>query len=365
MVENLSSTAAQQKSIKVLFVFSDHNGACTAKRTFEVVNALHQYKRDEISASIIFYQDLSEKDFGENDIIVFQRLGANQGLISPAYQEQLFHWMDQYRHQTIYVYDIDDYVFEEQNGVPISIMKHSHCVLLPNEFLAYLAVAHQPRYHIIRTHIDLETAENAPKIPFDSQFIHIGWFSIAAQGIDIIEEIYPKLLEKWEGKVLIHAYVDSYFIPLLKKRFKKRMIIPYPRISLKEMYALEKGMDILINPLNCHESLANMLEKITEEQKLKFLNSKSEIKYLHAGAAKKPLIATPIPAYRKAISHGITGFLAETPQDWLNYLNLLIDHPEERERVGDLAHKHVSENYTFKQVAQNYTQFFRDLKQHQ
>ena len=348
--------------IRVLFIFSNRTGSCTAKRTFEVAAALHQYQRHKVFVRMMFYENISEDEFANYDIIVFQRLGANHAFSSPEeYKKQLFLWMDQYRHQTIYVYDIDDYIFDEQNDFPIAMMQHSHVALLPNEFLASLASIYQPNCHVIRTHIDLEAVEKTVKTEFDPHFTHIGWFSIAAQGIDILDAIYCELLRKWEGKVVIHAYVDSCFIPDIEHRFQKGLIIPHPRVSLREMYSLEKGLDILINPLNCHAALSAILKKETEEEKLNFTHSKSEIKYLHAGAAKKPLIATPIPAYRTAISHGVTGFLAETPEEWLKYLELLITQPQQRERIGNNAYHHVRENYTYPQVADRYIQFFQNL----
>ena len=77
---------------------------------------------------------------------------------------------------------------------------------------------------------------------------------------------------------------------------------------------------------------------------------------------KKPLVATPTSAYRKAISHGDTGFLAETPAEWIECLDILINQPKTREQVGNKAYEHVCENYTYKHVAEHYARFFQDIK---
>lgn len=347
----------RNKPIRVLFVFSDRSGSCTMKRTFEVVQALHQYQRHAIFAQATYFENLTEQEFEDYEIILFQRLGGNRGIVSSEYREKLLQWMQKYREKTIYVYDIDDYIFESQNSTPVAMMNHCHVALAPNHFIAKLMSIHQPRYHVIRTHIDLKTVEKAPKAQLDPKFTHIGWFSIAAQGIDIIEAIYPELVEKWLGKVQIHAYIDQSFIPMFEKRFSKGLIIAYPRVSLAQMYVLEKGMDILINPLNCHEGFA-----WENDKKFKFLNSKSEIKYLHAGAAKKPLIVTPIHAYQYAIQHGVTGFLADSAEDWLKYIKMLVDHPKLRKQIGKQAYQDVCKKYTYKQVAQQYARFFKKIK---
>ena len=91
--------------------------------------------------------------------------------------------MEQYRHRTIYIYDIDDDVLEEQNGFPISMMTRSHCVLVPNEFLANQVNTHQPHCHIIRTHIDLATVEKTPKAHFDPISFILGGFHLTRKGL--------------------------------------------------------------------------------------------------------------------------------------------------------------------------------------
>jgi hypothetical protein len=339
---------------KVLFVYSDRVCSCTAKRTFEVLQALHQYKKGQIDLSAIFYLNLTEKEFQNYDIILFQRLGANGGEITSDYRKQLFNWMERFRDQTIYVYDIDDYLFDRQGSFPIEMMSRCHVALSPNEYLKGEIERFQPNCRLIRTHIDLASAESAPTINFKKKYppdiTHIGWFSTGAQGVELIKVIYPALLEKWLGRVLIHVYVDELFLPIFQP-LQQGIILPHPTVPLKQMYGLEREMDILINPLEIHSL-----------EKMKFLYSKSEIKYLHAAAAKKPLIASPIPAYQKAISHGKTGFLATTPQEWLLTIEQLILEPETRNKVGQAAYLDVSANYTYPQVAERYFNFFQDLK---
>lgn len=333
--------------MRVLFVFSDRSCPCTLKRTFEVLCALHEYKRDEIEANAILYRRLSKKEFTYYDIILFQRLGANDGVITSHYRKKLFDWMDAYRAKTTYIYDIDDLLLETQDGFPVALMQHCHWALAPNSFLAAQLKQFQPRCHIIPTHIDLRAMEEAPTTALAPHLTHIGWFSNGAEGIEIIQSIYPELCQRYRNKIQIHTYVAPRWIPDIEQRFSQGLIQIYPIVSLREMYSLVKGMDILINPLN--------------DNKTPFLNSKSEIKYLHAGAAKKPLVVTPIVAYRDAITHGITGFLTETAEEWLNTLSELIDRPELREEIGRNAYSHICDNYTYAHVADRYAQFFKRL----
>lgn len=56
---------------------------------------------------------------------------------------------------------------------------------------------------------------------------------------------------------------------------------------------------------------------------LPFNRGKSGIKALEYGATGVPVIASSYPQYVSTIRHGVTGFLAETPEEWRFYLNML------------------------------------------
>lgn len=350
--------------LNILFVFSDHYCSVTRKRTLEVVNALNQYKKSCLNTQAIYYKKLNESHFKKFDIIVFQRLGANGGILSSDDIKILFFLVEKFKGKTTCVYDIDDYVFNDQNGFPLEMMRICDWVITPNEFLQNKIKEFQPKCHIIRTHIDLEALERVQLAneEFDQNYLHIGWFSANAYGIEIIQSIYSTLLKQYEGKILIHIYASFPYIKAIKEIFNNRLIITHNCVTILEMYAISKAMAFHINPVSFNDILSKELDGKILGTPSDFLNSKSEIKYLHAGAVGKPLITTPIPSYRDTVLHCVTGYFAETEDDWIKYIDLLINNPEERTHVGLNAQKHIYSNYSFENVSNNYAKFFAMVK---
>lgn len=76
-----------------------------------------------------------------------------------------------------------------------------------------------------------------------------------------------------------------------------------------------------------------------------FGQSKSEIKFMEAGLVQVPTVATPTDAFSFAIRSGENGFLANTPAEWLEHLNSLVEQPELRRSLGRKARQDVFERY--------------------
>jgi glycosyltransferase involved in cell wall biosynthesis/GT2 family glycosyltransferase len=70
-----------------------------------------------------------------------------------------------------------------------------------------------------------------------------------------------------------------------------------------------------------------------------FCEAKSELKFFEAALVGVPTVASPTGPYRRAIEHGITGFLAASADEWYRYLKMLIEDPALRDRVGRAAYR--------------------------
>ena len=71
--------------MKILIVYSDPNCSCTRKCTFEFQKGLSEY----CATDTLFYTSLEEFHFRYYDIIVFQRLGGNSGVISIPFKAKI------------------------------------------------------------------------------------------------------------------------------------------------------------------------------------------------------------------------------------------------------------------------------------
>lgn len=72
-----------------------------------------------------------------------------------------------------------------------------------------------------------------------------------------------------------------------------------------------------------------------------FCEAKSELKFFDAALVDVPTIASPTGPLRRAIRHGETGLLANTPAAWLVALGKLVDDCDLRQRLATAAHREV------------------------
>lgn len=92
-----------------------------------------------------------------------------------------------------------------------------------------------------------------------------------------------------------------------------------------------------------------------------FTEGKSDLKYYEAGVLQIPSVAMPTPVLARSITHGVNGFLANTPPEWYCTLKALITDPELRQRLGRNAYDHVLREYTPEVVAAEALAAYREI----
>jgi glycosyltransferase involved in cell wall biosynthesis len=83
--------------------------------------------------------------------------------------------------------------------------------------------------------------------------------------------------------------------------------------------------------------------------------SSKVVSYMGAGL---PVVCTPSPMDRRAITHGRTGFFAYDDRDWHGYLQALVMDASLRERIGTAARRHVAEAYHPDRLVGEYLELF-------
>jgi glycosyltransferase involved in cell wall biosynthesis len=104
-----------------------------------------------------------------------------------------------------------------------------------------------------------------------------------------------------------------------------------PYVTWRELPQLIAQADINLSPLELDNP---------------FCQAKSEIKFTEAALVGVPTIASRVEAYEQAITHGQDGFLATTPDEWRDALQTLLDHPDQRRDIGEVARRSVYARYT-------------------
>ncbi|WP_256940119.1 glycosyltransferase [Acetobacter malorum] len=69
-----------------------------------------------------------------------------------------------------------------------------------------------------------------------------------------------------------------------------------------------------------------------------FCNAKSELKFFEAALAGVPSIVSPTTPFRQCIVEGVSGFLADTPEEWETALRTLLENPDLRRRMANAAY---------------------------
>lgn len=112
-------------------------------------------------------------------------------------------------------------------------------------------------------------------------------------------------------------------------------------VSLSSYYGLAKSVNLIIHPAR-PEDLAYVCP---EENRQDWLDSKCEVKYTLAGAARIPIISTPTRSYKEAIKEGENGFLANSPTEFIAKIKMLRDDSGLCKQIGENARRDVEQRY--------------------
>jgi len=92
-----------------------------------------------------------------------------------------------------------------------------------------------------------------------------------------------------------------------------------------------------------------------------FNRFKTPCKYLEYSINKIPAVYSKW-FYKDIVKDGETGFLAETEEDWLNYLEKLVENSKLRKEMGEKAFEDVVENYNILDYLSRWENFIYELK---
>jgi glycosyltransferase involved in cell wall biosynthesis/2-polyprenyl-3-methyl-5-hydroxy-6-metoxy-1,4-benzoquinol methylase len=191
--------------------------------------------------------------------------------------------------------------------------------------------------------------EHIPKT--DDGLVRILYMSGTSTHNDDFAQCVPalaRILEAYPNvRLMIVGHLD---VPERLRSTVDRLEIS-PFMPWQELPALMRRADINLAPLELNNA---------------FTECKSELKYFEAGLLELPTVASDLPAYRVAITHGENGFLCRSEQEWFETLERLALDPALRRRVGSRARTDVLARYTTRsrapQLATALRRIFTDLR---
>jgi glycosyltransferase involved in cell wall biosynthesis len=86
---------------------------------------------------------------------------------------------------------------------------------------------------------------------------------------------------------------------------------------------------------------------------------KCGLKALQYMALGIPTVCSPVGVNSTIIQDGVNGYLADTPEEWINVLKRLLHSPELRREIGLAGRKTVEDEYSGRVVAPRVAEIFR------
>ncbi len=213
-------------------------------------------------------------------------------------------------------------------------------VFAGNQYLADYALKYNNSVVIIPTTIDTEEYQRKNVVRKYPNKVCIGW-SGSITTIQHFEFVIPALIQikKIFGeKVYFKVIGDASY-------FNKELEIKgLPWIKKDEINDLSE-IDIGLMPLPDDE----------------WAKGKCGLKGLQYMALEIPTIMSPVGVNTEIIQDGVNGFLADSTEEWVNKLSLLIENKELREKLGKEGRKTVEQKYSKQAWQDKYLQYFNEL----
>jgi glycosyltransferase involved in cell wall biosynthesis len=209
-------------------------------------------------------------------------------------------------------------------------------LIVATEFLAQRYRPLNPRVWVCRNGLDLGRFDLTP--PGNGDQVTIGW----AGGTGHEEAVRPWLqaivtVMQERPSVRFMSAGEPYG-DLLIPHFGSQRALSLPFIEIDTYPAALTNFDIAIAPAG----------------RTNFHRGKSDLRWLEASALGIPIVADPF-VYAD-IQDGVTGLLAEDPDQAKAALLRLVDDEAERRRIGAAARAHVREHRSIAAMAPQWTQ---------
>ncbi len=218
------------------------------------------------------------------------------------------------------------------------IIQNANMVFAGNTYLANFAMKFCDNIKIIPTTIDTEYHKRN-KEP-NSDKICIGWTGTQTtmKYLEPLKEVFVEIQKKYGDRIYFKIICDQPWelqgIDLVNETWNKE-------IEIEQLSAIDIG----VMPL-------------TEDA---WSLGKCGFKGLQYMAMESVAILSPVGVNKEIINHEKNGFLAETTEEWLRTLSLLIEDQNLRIRIGKAARRTVIERYSTDSQKKRYLNYFNEL----
>ncbi len=238
------------------------------------------------------------------------------------------------------IYDFDDATMfhELEHAKPLSgknfikflkTINIANAVVAGNDFLASFCKNNVVNVYKFPTPVD--TNKYYPLRKKNKKIVTLGWVGVPGS--------------------MIHL---QKILPLLKEIAKK---FPFEFIVISKKNLIYKGLHIrnIEWQLEKENEYLNMIDiGLMPLDDSIWTNGKGGYKLIQYGAVGIPSIGSAIGINKEIIIHQKTGYLANSSEEWIEYLKLLITNAHLRKKLGLAARSQIVKKYSLKAYAKNY-----------
>lgn len=149
----------------------------------------------------------------------------------------------------------------------------------------------------------------------------------------------PRVLVSWAGIVKTHRQDLEWLQPAMELLMRDAHLVTIGDdqtagvlgVRAAEVFKFQMDMNAL------YSYMAYSDIGIVPLVPIEFNVAKSYLKALEYSQLAKPVVVTNLPEQQKVVEHGVTGFLADTPQEFAEYVQLLVHDRQMREEMGAAA----------------------------
>jgi len=219
------------------------------------------------------------------------------------------------------------------------LMASASLVTAGNRYLAdRAAAAGAPRVEIVPTVVDL-TAYTQRAEPFSGNAATVGWIGTPSTWTEYMAPMMPLLAHATKAAgariAAVGAGRAATAHPLLDN-------LPWTEES---EVARIHAMDIGIMPLT----------------DTPWARGKCGYKLIQYMACGIPVIASPVGVNSEIVEHGVNGFLASSIPQWRDALQILLQDPDLRARMGEAGRRKVEREYSLQVWGPRVAQMLRDV----
>lgn len=228
------------------------------------------------------------------------------------------------------IFDLDDAIFCKPDGSPsttrmsrfAAMVRCCDQVTAGNSFLADVAARFNPAVTVVPTAVDVDRYRPGEAEPGDR--------------FDVV----------WIGSSSTRKYLEAA-LPALREAARQ---IPGLRLKIIADFDLEAAgfptLPVRWRADSEAAELASAQVGIAPMADDDWSRGKCALKVLQYMAAGLPVVSSPAGVNGEAVLAGETGFLARTPQEWVEALQRLAADPELRRRQGLAGRQRVADRYS-------------------